>query len=65
MRVSVGKAVERLGVSPKTIRAYIRDGRLPTAARLPGGHWRIERDDVESLLDLDNKALELARRIGL
>lgn len=65
MRLSVGKAAKELGVTPKTIRTYIRDGRLPSAWKLPGGHWRMEEADVLSLRDLDQKALELARRIGL
>ncbi len=39
-----------LGVTPKTIRRAVEQGRLP-AVRTPGGHYRIRREDLERYRD--------------
>jgi excisionase family DNA binding protein len=46
--VSISEAAARLGVSHKTIRRMIADGRLP-AFRVGGGPIRTYADDVEAL----------------
>ena len=49
--VKVREVAERLALSPYTVRAYIRDGRLP-ARRLGGrGHWYIRETDLLRLLE--------------
>ncbi len=47
--LSTGQAAERLGVHRSTLVRYIEEGRLP-ASRLPTGHYRIRRADLEKLL---------------
>ncbi len=44
--MSLGAAVEALGVSASTVRRRIAEGRLP-ASRTQGGHRRLRRSDVE------------------
>jgi excisionase family DNA binding protein len=46
--VTTGEAAEILGVSRSTIVRYVEAGILP-ARKLPGGHLRIRREDVERL----------------
>ena len=49
--VKVREVAERLALSPYTVRAYIRDGRLP-ARRLGGrGHWYVREADLLRLLE--------------
>jgi excisionase family DNA binding protein len=48
--LSTGEAAERLGVHRSTLVRYIEEGKLP-ARRLPGGHFRIKREDLEKLLE--------------
>ena len=48
--VGVGKASQLIGVEKETIRAYIRDGRLP-AMRLPNGYFRIREEDLDRMLE--------------
>ena len=47
--VSVGFVARRCGVSNTTVLRWIGSGRLP-AFRLPGGHYRVARNDYSSLL---------------
>lgn len=47
--LTVGDAAELIGLHPNTIRIYADSGRLP-CRRLPGGHRRFRRSDVEALL---------------
>lgn len=47
--VSVGFIAKRCGVSNTTVLRWISTGQLP-AFRLPGGHFRVERDDFSSFL---------------
>jgi excisionase family DNA binding protein len=44
--LTVSEAAQRLGVHPKTIRAYADMGMLPFM-RLPGGHRRFQDEDIE------------------
>lgn len=44
------QAAEYLGVHVRTLRRYIRDGRLQRSAILPSGHARYSRADLEALL---------------
>lgn len=48
-RVSLQVAAAILGVSTKTVRRYIADGRLP-AERVADRLLRVRRDDVEALV---------------
>ncbi len=43
------EAAKLLGVDRSTVVRYIRQGKLP-AIKLPSGHTRIRRDDVERLI---------------
>jgi len=59
--VTTGQAAELLGVSRSTVVRYIEAGTLD-ARRLPGGHWRIRRNDAEKLLRNDSEAGRPASR---
>lgn len=48
--LSTGQAAERLGVHRSTLVRYIEEGRLP-ARKLPTGHYRIRREDLDKLVD--------------
>lgn len=48
--LSPAKAAAIIGVSPRTIDRYILQGRLSPVGRIPGGHRRFRRADVEALL---------------
>ena len=47
--ISVGFIAKHCGVSNTTVLRWITTGQLP-AFRLPGGHFRIERDDFFKFL---------------
>ena len=47
--ISVGFIAKHCGVSNTTVLRWIGAGRLP-AFRLPGGHYRIGRDDLSNFL---------------
>ena len=47
---SVGFVAKRCGVSNATVLRWIGTGQLP-AFRLPGGHFRINRDDFSDFLE--------------
>jgi len=47
--ISVGFIAKHCGVSNTTVLRWINAGRLP-AFRLPGGHYRIGRDDLSNFL---------------
>jgi excisionase family DNA binding protein len=47
--VTTTQAAELLGVHAETARRYVRFGQLP-ARRLPSGHIRIRRSEVQRLL---------------
>jgi excisionase family DNA binding protein len=47
--MSTGEAALLLGVHRTTVARYITEGRLP-ARRLPGGQFRVRREDVLKLL---------------
>ena len=45
------QVAERLQVSAKTVREWLRDGRLPIPSlKLPGGGIRVRVEDLESYL---------------
>ncbi len=65
--VSTGEAARSLGVTVNTVKAWIRAGRL-RAIRLPSGHFRIPRAEVERIRGNDGGRLAEAfrqRRRGL
>lgn len=48
-RVTTGEAADLLGVSPKTVRRWLRDGRFPGAEKTTengGGEWRIPAREI-------------------
>ena len=47
--LTISKAAELLGVTPKTIRIWDADGKINTA-RTPGNQRRIPESEVERLL---------------
>jgi excisionase family DNA binding protein len=47
--LSVGFAAKHCGVSNTTVLRWITAGQLP-AFRLPGGHYRIEREDFSTFM---------------
>lgn len=51
----VGKAARLAGISRDTIKRWERAGRI-TSRRLPNGHRRYRRGDVEALLTQDISA---------
>ncbi|OGO17647.1 MAG: hypothetical protein A2Z15_01585 [Chloroflexi bacterium RBG_16_50_11] len=48
--ISVGFIAKHCGVSNTTVLRWISAGQLP-AFRLPGGHYRIGREDLSEFLD--------------
>jgi excisionase family DNA binding protein len=44
----VTDAARLLGVEPKTLKQWVRDGKV-RGGRTPGGHWRIPAAEVERL----------------
>ena len=48
--LTVGEVAAILKVEKDAVRSYVHRGVLP-AARLPGGHIRVRRIDVEALLE--------------
>jgi len=56
--ISVGFVARRSGVSNATVLRWIRLGQLP-AFRLPGGHFRISREDFSSFLVKYNMPLDI------
>ena len=46
--LSRGEAAQRLGVSPRTIQQWARDGRIP-CLRTFGGHRRFSVEDLDSV----------------
>ena len=48
--LSRGEAARRLGVPPRTIQEWARDGRLPCIRTL-GGHRRFSLRDIDALAD--------------
>jgi excisionase family DNA binding protein len=49
------QAADRLGVHPKTVTIWAREGRLP-AYFTPGGHRRFNAADVAALLKRERSA---------
>jgi excisionase family DNA binding protein len=60
---SVGQVAELLGLHVKTVRGYVRDGRLK-AVRI-GKQYRIRREDLEAFTGhpIEPPAYETARRV--
>jgi excisionase family DNA binding protein len=58
--LSVEDVAERLGLHVKTVRNYVREGRLK-AVRI-GKQYRISRQDLEALTGRPEPAPELVRR---
>ena len=48
--VDVGSVARMMGVDPKTVTKWDKNGKLKAAFRTPGGHRRYYLDDVEKLL---------------
>jgi excisionase family DNA binding protein len=48
--LSLNQAARELGVHPRTLAAWIADGRFP-AFRTPGGHYRIAETDLALALE--------------
>lgn len=47
---STAEAAAFLKVRPRTIRRWVKDGKLEPIGRTPGGHLRFDPADVEALL---------------
>ena len=47
--LTVQQAAEQLLVEAKSVRRWLKAGKLK-GYRLPGGDWRIDHDDLESML---------------
>lgn len=50
---TVDQVAERLDLHPKTVRRFIREGKLH--ARKVGGQWRITEQDIRSLIGDENR----------
>lgn len=61
LTLTLTEAAARVGVHRRTLRAWIRKGRLP-ATRTPGGHYRIRVADLE---DMPLTATAFARAVGV
>jgi excisionase family DNA binding protein len=48
--VTTGRAARALGVTPNTVKSWIRRGKL-RALRLPSGHYRVPIPELERLLE--------------
>jgi len=57
--ISTIEASKMLGVSVRTVQLWVEDGRL-TAWKTPGGHRRLSRASVESMLSEKNLAVRQA-----
>lgn len=49
--VSTEEAAEMLGLHPNTVKAMIRDGRLPATKPGAGRNWKIARAEVLRILE--------------
>lgn len=58
-RFSIGEASARLGVSPSTLRRYVRSGKV-AALQLPSGHLRFLEADIEDLVAHRSVSNEMA-----
>ena len=58
--ISVGFIAKRCGVSNTTVLRWINARQLP-AFKLPGGHFRIERNDFSKFLDRYNMPVRNSR----
>jgi excisionase family DNA binding protein len=56
--ISVGFIARRTGVSNATVLRWIRMGQL-SAFRLPGGHFRISREELAKFLAKYNMPLDI------
>jgi excisionase family DNA binding protein len=57
---SLDQVAERLGLNVRTVRAYVRTGRL-RAIRI-GKQYRVAREDLESIVRVSNAPDAVARR---
>jgi excisionase family DNA binding protein len=57
---SLGQVAERLGLHVRTVRAYVRTGRL-RAIRI-GKQYRVAREELESIIGAGNSRDAVARR---
>jgi excisionase family DNA binding protein len=48
--LTLAEAAEKLRVSRRTLERYMTEGSLPVV-RLPSGHRRIRRSDLDALID--------------
>ncbi len=60
--LSTGQAAKRLSVTPDTILKWIKRGKLP-AVRTVGGHYRVARECIESILRFEGERQAPARAI--
>jgi len=58
--IPVGFIAKRCGVSNTTVLRWINAGQLP-AFRLPGGHYRVERNDLSEFLTKYNMPVQYLR----
>jgi excisionase family DNA binding protein len=59
----VGQAAAELGVHPKTVRRWLKAGRL-RYVRLPGGERRIPRRALDAVLSAQEEPLTIGRPGG-
>ena len=45
--LSTGQVAERIGVSPRTVAGWVRDGKITPTFVTVGGHARFDWDDVQ------------------
>jgi excisionase family DNA binding protein len=48
--LSAAQVAEIVGESPCTVQRWMRERKMPGAAQLPGGQWRIRQDCFQSWL---------------
>lgn len=44
--ITVDDYAKKIGITPQTVRLYLRDGRLKTAIKNKQGHWLINKNDI-------------------
>jgi len=62
--LSTGQASTYASLNRKTLYRMLERGDI-NGERTPGGHWRIDRESIDSYFDGNKKAVDILRSFGL